>query len=71
MRKEECQSLKVGDRVRLTPHLPAYLVVDTRYAKQGAIGIFGDLPEHEQAAKKATEAFAAAVRDDKVRPIFS
>lgn len=71
MGERDFQNLNVGDRVSMTPHLPGYLVVDVRHAKQSAIGIYGDLPEHEQAAKKAMETFAAAVRDDHTRPKFS
>ena len=52
----------------MTPHLPGYLVVDVRHAKKGAIGIYGDLPEHEEAARKALADYAAAVREDHRRP---
>ena len=65
MPKEAIESLKVGDRLT-----DGSLVVDTRHLKQGAIGIIRDLPEHQEATRKALKAFAAAVRDNQVRPRF-
>lgn len=61
--KELFANLKVGDR------LPdGSRVVNTRYIKQGAIGVVQDLPEHVEAVRKALENFAASVREDRLRP---
>lgn len=61
-------NIKIGDRIRISPNLPGYLVVDVRHAKKGAIEIYGDLPEHEEAVRKALADYEAAVREDRWRP---
>lgn len=68
MKEKSFQNLKVGERVRVSPNLPGYLVVDVSEAKYGAIGICGDLPEHKEAAKRALRGYAEAVRQDAMRP---
>lgn len=63
MNKESFANLKVGDRL---PN--GSRVVDISYIKEGAVGVVYDLPQHIQAAKRALQNFAAAVRQDQVEP---
>ena len=65
---KETRKFKVGDQLPDSWLGSGWTVVSTKRASEGAIEIRNDTPEHAERVQKALEDYAAAVREDQMRP---